>query len=97
MLLVGNRRWLEGTPRAILAHVKEVRLIRESRLVSVVAPKHTADVIVDRIHGALSNARTSEFETDLVAPECLEPHVLEEVGRVTNTVTRLDPSGKKVR
>ncbi|KAL2149977.1 hypothetical protein VTH82DRAFT_7653 [Thermothelomyces myriococcoides] len=96
LLTLGNRRWLEGTPRAILAHVKEVRLIRESRLVSVVAPKHTADVIVDRIHGALSNARTSEFETDLVAPECLEPHVLEEVGRVTNTVTRLDPSGKKV-
>ncbi|KAL2180784.1 mitochondrial inner-membrane-bound regulator-domain-containing protein [Thermothelomyces heterothallicus CBS 202.75] len=96
LLTLGNRRWLEGTQRAILAHVREVRLIRESRLVSVVAPKHAADAIVDRIHGVLSKARTSEFETDLVSPEPLEPRILEEVGRVTNTVTRLDPSGKKV-
>ncbi|KAL2142456.1 hypothetical protein VTI28DRAFT_1165 [Corynascus sepedonium] len=96
LLTLGNRRWLEGTQRAILAHVKEVRLIRESRLVSVMAPKSAAEAIVDRIHGVLSKARTSEFETHLVSPEPLEPGVLEEVGRLTNTVTRLDSSGKKV-
>lgn len=60
------------------------------------APKSAAEAIVDRIHGVLSKARTSEFETHFVSPEPLEPGVLEEVGRLTNTVTRLDSSGKKV-
>ncbi|KAK3298236.1 mitochondrial inner-membrane-bound regulator-domain-containing protein [Chaetomium fimeti] len=96
LLTLGNRRWLEGTPSAILAQVKEVRLIRESRLVSVVAPRHAAVSILDRVHEVLSNARTSDFDIDLVSPEPLEPGVLEEVGRMTNTVTRLDASGKKV-
>lgn len=94
--IVGNRRWLEGTARAILARVKEVKLIRESRLLSITAPKHTAESILDRVYGVLSNARTSEFAVDLVSPEPLEPSVLEKLGRMTNTVTRLDPSGKKV-
>ncbi|KAK4155169.1 mitochondrial inner-membrane-bound regulator-domain-containing protein [Chaetomidium leptoderma] len=96
LLTLGNQRWLEGTPRDILANVKQVKLIRESRVVSVVAPKHTADSILDRANGVLSNARTSDFAADLVSPKAIEPSVLEEVGRMTNTVTRLDPSGKKV-
>ncbi|KAH6855222.1 mitochondrial inner-membrane-bound regulator-domain-containing protein [Chaetomium sp. MPI-CAGE-AT-0009] len=96
LLTFGSRRWLEGTPRAILAQVKEVKLIRESRLVSVVAPRHAAVSILDRVHGVLSNARTSDFGIDLVSPEALDSGVLEEVGRLTNTVTRLDESGKKV-
>jgi hypothetical protein len=65
-------------------------------LLSITAPKHTAESILDRVYGVLSNARTSEFAVDLVSPEPLEPSVLEELGRMTNTVTRLDPSGKKV-
>lgn len=76
--------------------MKEVKLIRESRLVSVIAPKHAALSVIDRVHEILSNARTSEFDIDLISPEALEIGVLEEVGRLTNTVTRLDPSGKKV-
>ncbi|SPQ19694.1 550a54fb-33ab-4d36-ac77-174c6cc8d2aa [Thermothielavioides terrestris] len=96
LLTLGNRRWLEGTPRAILARVKQVKLIRETRTVSIVAPKHTADSILDRINRVLSNARTSDFPVDLASPKPLEPSILEEVGRLTNTVTRLDPSGNKV-
>ncbi|KAK4043814.1 mitochondrial inner-membrane-bound regulator-domain-containing protein [Parachaetomium inaequale] len=96
LLTLGNRRWLEGTPRTILAQVKEVKLIRETRLVSVVAPRHAAESIIDRVHEVLAKARTSDFDADLVSTKPLEPGVLEEVGRMTNTVTRLDPSGKKV-
>jgi len=76
--------------------VKQVKLIRESRLVSVVAPKHAAELILERINRVLSNARTSDFAADLVSPKPMELSVLEEVGRMTNTVTRLDRSGEKV-
>ncbi|KAL2136424.1 hypothetical protein VTI74DRAFT_3858 [Chaetomium olivicolor] len=96
LLTLGNRRWLEGTPRTILAHVKEVKLTRENRVLSVVAPKHAADSILARVHNILLSARTVEFAADLVSPEALERKVLEEVGRASNTVTRLDPSGKNV-
>jgi hypothetical protein len=93
---VGNRRWLEGTPRGILKSVKQVRLIHESRFVSIMAPKHAAESILYRIHRVLSNVRTSDFAVDLVSSKPLEPSVLEELGRTTNAVIRLDPSGKKV-
>ncbi|KAK4125047.1 hypothetical protein N657DRAFT_616236 [Parathielavia appendiculata] len=96
LLTLGNRRWLEGTPRAILDRVKQVKLIRESRLVSIVGPKHAAESILDRIHDVLSKARTSDFPVDLVSPNPLELSILEEVGRMTNTLTRLDSSGNKV-
>ena len=77
--------------------MKQVKLIRESRLVSIMASKHAAQAIVDRIVRVLSNTRTTEFAADLVSPRPLKSDVLEEVGRTTNTVTRLDPSGKKAR
>ncbi|KAK4102697.1 hypothetical protein N658DRAFT_446092 [Parathielavia hyrcaniae] len=96
LLTLGTRRWLEGTPKAILGRVKQVKLIRESRLLSIVGPKRPAESILDRVHDVLSQARTSDFPVDLVSPDPLEPNILEEVGRITNTLTRLDPSGKKV-
>ncbi|KAL2259903.1 hypothetical protein VTK26DRAFT_6258 [Humicola hyalothermophila] len=96
LLTIGSMRWLQGAPRAILQQVKEVRLVRESRLVSILAPKYAADMIYERMNRFLSSARTAEFPVDLVSPSPLEPSVLEEVGRATNTVTRFDPSGKQV-
>jgi hypothetical protein len=66
-------------------------------LVSIVASKLAAEAIFDRIARMLSMARTSEFAADLVSSVPLNSGVLGEVGRATNTVARLDPSGKKVR
>ncbi|KAK3311408.1 mitochondrial inner-membrane-bound regulator-domain-containing protein [Chaetomium strumarium] len=68
LLTSGNRRWLEGTRREVLARVKQVKLIRESP---------TSPSI---------SSRRNPFN----------PVFLEEIGRLTNTVTRLDPSGRKV-
>jgi hypothetical protein len=76
--------------------VKQVKLIRETRSVSIVAPRPAAESILDRINEVLSRTRTSDFPADLISPNPLDPNVLEEVGRMTNTLTRLDPSGKKV-
>lgn len=89
-------RWLEGTTRAVMQNVKEVRLIRESGVVSILATKYAAERILERMDRFLSSARTTEFPIDSVSPTPLEASVLEEVGRATNTITRLDPSGKKV-
>lgn len=83
-------------PRAVLAQVKQVKMIRETRSVSVVAPRPTTDAILERINRVLSSTRSSEFPVDVVSPQPLKPDVLEEIGRVTNTVVRFDPSGKKV-
>ena len=94
---VGNRRWLEGAPRAVLARVKQVKLIRESRLVEIVASKLAADAIFGRIVDTLSNARSTELDLDLVSPKPPKPAFLEEAGRATNTVIRFNPSSKKAR
>ncbi|KAL1843889.1 hypothetical protein VTJ49DRAFT_6832 [Mycothermus thermophilus] len=96
LLTFGNKRWFEGTQRHILAQVKEVRLVRDTQRVSIVATRHAAERIVERIHDVLSRCRTSEFPVDLVSSEPLDPGVLQELGRVTHTVIRLNRSGKKV-
>jgi hypothetical protein len=84
--------------RPILAQVKEVRFVRESRTVNIVAPRYPTRLILERIEQVLSNCRTAEFPVALVSPEphALDPGVLDEIGRVTNTVTRFDSSGEKV-
>ncbi|KAL2269455.1 hypothetical protein VTJ83DRAFT_1639 [Remersonia thermophila] len=96
LLTLGNKRWFEGTQRHILAQVKEVRLVRDTQRVSIVAPKHAAERIVERIHDVLSKSRTREFPADWISSEPLDPAVLQELGRMTLTVIRLDGSGKKV-
>lgn len=60
------------------------------------APKHAAESILDRINRVLTNARTTEFAADLVSSKPLDPSVLEELGRTTNALIRLNSSGKKV-
>lgn len=65
--------------------------------VSILAPHKLAEVILDEINEKLKMARTASFDASLVSAGALDSAVLEEVGRVTNTVVRLDPSGKKVR
>lgn len=93
---MGSRRWLESLPRPLLRQVKEVKFIRESHLVSILAPKPVAESILEKINLVLSYARTTDFPAGLVSLKPLRPDVLKEVGRMTNTATRLDQSGKNV-
>jgi hypothetical protein len=56
-----------------------------------------AEKIVQRIHEVVSLCRTEEVPVDLISSAPLHPNVLQELGQVTNTVLRLQPSGKTVR
>ncbi|KAK3901642.1 mitochondrial inner-membrane-bound regulator-domain-containing protein [Staphylotrichum tortipilum] len=98
ILTVGTQRWLEGMSRPILAQVKEVRFVRESRTVTIVAPRYPTRLILKQIEKVLSTCRTADFPVALVSPKpgVIAPGVLDEIGRVTNTVTRFDPSGEKI-
>lgn len=60
------------------------------------APRTAAEAILNRINGLIMQARTEEFAVDLVSPSPIGPAVLDEVGRLTNSVARLDSSGEKV-
>ncbi|KAL2020239.1 hypothetical protein VTK56DRAFT_8665 [Thermocarpiscus australiensis] len=96
LLMLGNRRWLADISRAFLEPGKQIELFRQSHFVSILAPKPEAEAILDRINQVLENARTAHLSVDLVSPNTLEPAVLEQVGTMTNTIVRLDPTGKTI-
>ncbi len=84
--------------RPILAQVKEVRFVRKTRTVSIIGPRYPTRLILERIEKVVSTCRTADFPVTLVSPEPgrIDAGILDDIGRVTNTVTRFDPSGKKV-
>ncbi|GAB1312181.1 hypothetical protein MFIFM68171_02391 [Madurella fahalii] len=93
-LLLRNRRLLGAISRSFPG--KPIKISAHTGLITIMAPKTAAEAILNRINSLILQARTDEFAVDLVSPTPIEPAMLDEVGRLTNSVTRLDPTGKKV-
>lgn len=60
------------------------------------APQTTAETILSEVNKVLEQSKTVSFAAKLVSPEPLDPAAIDDVGRITNTVVRLDPTGEKV-
>jgi len=96
-MIAENGRRLEGISRSLLAPGKQIELIRPEQIVRIVGSKATSEVILREISNVLAKLETRTFDANLLAPDCLSPRSLEEVGRITNTVVRLDTNTQKVR
>ncbi len=56
-----------------------------------------AETILWEVNKILAKAKTASFDVDLISPEPLDTLLLEDIGRITNTLIRLDQADKKVR
>jgi len=96
MTLVGTRKWLRDIARNSLGAGNQIEALRPSSTISILAQQPAAESILMEINNILSHAKTTSINVDLVSPEPLDPELLEDVGRLTNTLVRLDTSGKQV-
>lgn len=64
--------------------------------IAILAPHKTGEQTLAEINKILEQAKTTSFDAGLISANALDPAVLEEVGRITNTVVRLSPSGDQM-
>ncbi|KAK3941918.1 hypothetical protein QBC46DRAFT_381263 [Diplogelasinospora grovesii] len=96
LLLLGNKKWLGDISRNFLHPGKQIDLVCSTNTLSILAPKLTAELVLDKINQALERVKTVTFDAGLVSEEPLEVAVLDEVGRITNTIVRFDPSKAQI-
>ncbi|RKU45400.1 hypothetical protein DL546_004959 [Coniochaeta pulveracea] len=94
LLLLGNRRWLDSISRSLLEANTQIELIRAQRIVRVVAPKATAEYIINEICAILDKAAIRKLDATNISLARLEDSVLEEVGRMTHTVVQATSRGR---
>ncbi|OIW30498.1 hypothetical protein CONLIGDRAFT_574312 [Coniochaeta ligniaria NRRL 30616] len=97
LLMLGNRRWLESISKSLFEPGTQIELIRSEKVVRIVAPKVTAELILQEINALLDQAHTRLLDATQIGPRRLDQSVLDEVGKITNTVVRYDKSGKNIQ
>ncbi|KAK4175687.1 rmp1 protein, partial [Triangularia setosa] len=97
LLTLAGQRWLKDISRGLLKDGKQIEMFRNSHYISIMAPKHTADLILDRINQVLSRVKTVQFSASFISPGPLEiePAVLNQVEIMTSSIVRRSPSGDK--
>lgn len=98
MLTLGGKRWLRDISRTLLKNGKQIEMFPSSQYLSITAPKHTADLILDRLNQLLSHMKTVQFNASFITPGplAIEPAVLNQVETMTNSIIRRSPSGDKI-
>jgi len=73
-----------------------IEILRESNAISILASLPAAESVFDEISKILSKTKNAIIETSLISQEPLDPQLLQDIGRATNTLICPDPSGKQV-
>ncbi|KAB5546865.1 mitochondrial inner-membrane-bound regulator-domain-containing protein [Coniochaeta sp. 2T2.1] len=96
LLMLGNRRWLESISKSLFEPGTQIELIRSQKIVRIVGPKATAELILQEINTLLEKAHTRSMPAAEISPKRLDQSVLDFVGQFTHTVIRYDKAGKNV-
>ncbi|KAK0749616.1 mitochondrial inner-membrane-bound regulator-domain-containing protein [Schizothecium vesticola] len=94
LLLLGSKKWLRDITRNYLETGCQIEIIVASSTVSIRAPRTRSEVILQAINNVLSKSKTGVLDADLISPEPIDPGLLEDVGRITNSIVR--PSGRQI-
>ncbi|KAK3393124.1 mitochondrial inner-membrane-bound regulator-domain-containing protein [Podospora didyma] len=96
LLLTGTNKWLRDITRDFLKDGKQIELIRPRNFMSITAPRQTAELVLREIHKILDMSRTSRFDASLISKDPIDPVILQEAGRITNTSVFHDPSTNQI-
>ncbi|KAK1825773.1 mitochondrial inner-membrane-bound regulator-domain-containing protein [Podospora conica] len=94
LLLLGSKRWLRDITRNYLETGCQIEIIVSTNTVSIRAPRTRSEVILQAINNVLSKSKTRALDADLISPDPIDPGLLEDVGRITNSVVR--SSGRQI-
>ncbi|KKY31447.1 hypothetical protein UCDDA912_g08638 [Diaporthe ampelina] len=88
---VGTQRWLERISRLFLKEGQQIQVRRSSNLVRITAPKPVAETCVHELGETLQKIKTETLKLDQVPKQRLDAGILEELGRITNSVVQFGP------
>ena len=94
---VGTQRWLERISRLFLKEGQQIQVRRSSNLVRITAPKPVAETCVHELGETLQKIKTETLKLDQVPKQRLDAGILEELGRITNSVVQFGPGREAVR
>ncbi|KAB5559665.1 mitochondrial inner-membrane-bound regulator-domain-containing protein [Coniochaeta sp. 2T2.1] len=96
LLMLGNRRWLESISKSLFELGTQIELIRSQKIVRIVGPKATAELILQEINTLLEKTHTRSMPAAEISPKPLDQSVLDFVGQFTHTVIRYDKTSKDI-
>ncbi|TPX14465.1 uncharacterized protein E0L32_005429 [Thyridium curvatum] len=95
LLVLGGQSWLADISRHYLREGMHIELFRTQKTMRVIAPRAVADTVFQEVDTRLHNAVTEKIKvTDIT--NSIPSQLLQEVGRITNSIVSLSSSGKEV-
>ncbi|KAK0729691.1 mitochondrial inner-membrane-bound regulator-domain-containing protein [Lasiosphaeris hirsuta] len=96
LLLIGSSRWVQSIARNYLEPGKQIEFFATSKIISIMASQPVAEAVMNELNQTLEKAKTVSFPANLISPKPISPELLDDVGNITNTLVRLDDSGKEI-
>lgn len=91
LLTLGTQQWLREIARRLLGPGRQIEIIPSEAAIRIVAPKAIAETVLAEINGTLQNVQSRIVDIRSISSSPLDPTLLTEVARLTNSViTRLE-------
>lgn len=98
LVLVGAQRWLQTISRVHLSQGggKAIQAIKSRSSIRILAPKVVAEACLSALNETIQKKRTKAFKIDKIRSSHLDTSMLEELGRITNSVVKFNKKRQEV-
>lgn len=88
---MGSQRWLQGISRTYLTAGagNSIQIIKSQKTIRIIAPKPTSETCLEALDEKLQKITKRSLKTAGLPIEQLSDTILEEVGKITNSVVEL--------
>lgn len=99
MITVGKQRFLQLISRVQLGQGggRSIQVIKPRRAIQILAPKAVAESCLKALDETLQKIRTKSFTLDKLPVKKLSSEMLEELGRITNSLVTMNEARQEVR
>ncbi|KAH8886870.1 hypothetical protein GQ53DRAFT_340792 [Thozetella sp. PMI_491] len=96
LLVAGNKRWLNQIARYFKDFPRQIELFPSKNVLRIVATKVIAEAMLEEINEILALKKTVTHKQSLISAEPIATAILDQVGKLTNTVVKLEPGEKEI-
>lgn len=99
LTLVGNQRFLQQISRVQLGQGggRSIQVIKPRRAIQILAPKAVAESCLQVLDETFDKIRTKSFTLEKLPVKSLSAEMLEELGRITNSLVKMNEARQEVR
>lgn len=95
---MGSHRWIQLISRIHLTPGggKSIQLVKSRQAIRIVAPKVVAEACLNALNDTFQKIKSKAITKDMVHMQYIRAWMLEELGRITNSVVEMDEIRKEV-